>query len=123
MLQQAGVQGEPTRWGQRAEQEQGRDTAERPGEAHFNTSVQGVFFSSFFLNTGDISSDYHMAAEARRRLAEEGSRPVAALWLSGPLVRREGDLSNALGSLSRVHTLLSVCLSHRFSPLPHGLSL
>lgn len=43
--------------------------------------------------------------------------------LSGPLVWQEHDLSNALGLLSQVHTLLSLCLSYRFSPLRYGLSL
>lgn len=43
--------------------------------------------------------------------------------LSGPLVWQEHDLSNALGLLSQVHTLLSLCLSYWFSPLRHGLSL
>lgn len=43
--------------------------------------------------------------------------------LSGPLVWQEHDLSNALRLLSQVHTLLSLCLSYRFSSLRHGLSL
>lgn len=51
------------------------------------------------------------------------STPLRSLTLSGPLARRECDLSNVLGLLSQVRTRLPVCLSDRFSPLPHGLSL
>lgn len=80
---------------------------------------QPIWIHIHVFYTGDISSDYHMATEARRRPSSSSRRGS----LSGPLVWQEHDLSNALGLLSQVHTLLSLCLSYQFSPLRHGLSL
>lgn len=135
MLEQAGVQGEPSRGGQRTEEERRRNTlAASQGLAQLAAAMRseqpGSLFeyAYMFLHGGPLHliiiwplrHDGDSGGSQPRLRPSSSSRRGS---LSGPLLWQEHDLSNALGLLSRVHTLLSLCLSYRFYPLRHGLSL
>lgn len=94
MLEQAGVQGEPYLWGQRTEEEQGLNTLAASQGSHSWLWRCARSGQEAYLNThtcfyrGDISSDYHMATEARRRQQRNPAAAVTVLVLSARLAVR-----------------------------------
>ena len=93
----------------------------RPAQDHPTSTLSLLLIQGqqpWLRATSDTTATTHSA------LAASFSRPPSSpSLLSPPLRWRTTDLRNEVGLLSRIYTGFSLCVSDRFPPVQHSLSL